>query len=84
MKILYGLDAHQHENREFIAKAQDTLHCTSELATQTHPVDYVPFLRHVPGWVPGAGFQYAMARCKAAVLHLREVPFAKMRAAYVS
>ncbi|OJT02060.1 O-methylsterigmatocystin oxidoreductase [Trametes pubescens] len=84
MKVLYGLDAHQDENREFIERVQDALLCTSELATQMHPVDYVPFLRHVPGWVPGAGFQYTLARCKAAVLDVREVPFTKMRAAYVS
>lgn len=84
MKVLYGFDTHQDENHELIVRVQDALHCTSDLATRTHPVDYVPFLRYVPGWVSGAGFQYELASCKAAFLHLKEVPFDRMRAAYVS
>lgn len=84
MKVLYGLDANRDENSELIVMAQEALRCTTDLATRTHPVDAVPFLRHVPGWVPRAGFQYALAKCKAAVIHLKEVPFAKAQAAYVS
>ncbi|KAL1950232.1 hypothetical protein VTO73DRAFT_5356 [Trametes versicolor] len=82
MKVLYGLDANRVENGELIGMAQEALRCTTDLATRTHPVDVVPFLRHLPGWVPGAGFQYALAKCKAAVMHLKEVPFAKAKAAY--
>ncbi|KAI0643177.1 cytochrome P450 [Trametes meyenii] len=79
MKVLYGLEARE-ENDPFISQVSVALNCVSELAGGSHPIDHLPFLRYVPGWVPGAGFQYELARCKAAVSVMKEVPFAQMMA----
>ncbi|KAI0373870.1 cytochrome P450 [Pilatotrama ljubarskyi] len=80
MKIAYGLDA-KEKGDELIDRVGEALSCTSDVATGVHPVHLFPFLRHVPGWVPGAAFQYALAKCKAAVDYMKEVPFARMKAA---
>ncbi|KAI0662030.1 cytochrome P450 [Cubamyces menziesii] len=80
MKLLYDLDAKEKDD-EFIAKVEESMALTSEHLTGSHPVDVFPFLRHVPGWVPGAGFQYEFARCKTAVTYVKEAPFALMKAA---
>ncbi|KAI0670932.1 cytochrome P450 [Trametes maxima] len=77
MKVLYGLDA-QEENDPFISQVSIALACASELATGRHPIDHLPFLRYLPGWIPGAGILYELARCKAAVNVMKEVPFARM------
>ncbi|KAH9889803.1 cytochrome P450 [Cubamyces lactineus] len=80
MKLLYDLDAKEKDD-EFIARVEESMALTSEHLTGSHPVDVFPFLRHLPGWVPGAGFQYEFARCKAAVTYVKEAPFALMKAA---
>ncbi|KAI0373871.1 cytochrome P450 [Pilatotrama ljubarskyi] len=80
MKVLYGIDA-KEEGDELISKIDEALSCTSDVATGSHPVDLFPFLRHIPGWVPGFGFQYTLANCKAAVTYIKEVPFARLKSA---
>ncbi|KAI0643186.1 cytochrome P450 [Trametes meyenii] len=80
LKVLYGFDA-KEKGDPIIKKVSEALSCASELATGTHPVDFFPFLRHVPGWFPGCGFQYVMAKCKASVTLMKEAPFAQMEAA---
>lgn len=46
-------------------------------------IDTFPFLRHLPAWFPGAGFQTAFAQCKAACDHLKNVPFDTVKDAMV-
>ncbi|KAI0352606.1 cytochrome P450 [Trametes cingulata] len=80
MKVLYDIDA-KDEGDELMSKIGEALSCTSDVATGGHPVDLLPFLRHIPGWVPGFGFQYALASCKAAVTYMKEAPFAQLKSA---
>ncbi|KAJ8463001.1 hypothetical protein ONZ51_g10544 [Trametes cubensis] len=80
MQLMYGLEA-KGEQDEFIATVEEAMALTSQYTTGTHPVDIFPFLRHLPGWVPGAGFQYDFARCKAAITYVKEAAFALMKAA---
>ena len=47
-------------------------------------VEILPFLRHVPKWVPGFGFQADFERWRAAVNDVKNVPFAYARDAIVS
>lgn len=83
LKVLYGLDADE-EGGELIDKIHESISCTTSVMISKHAVDIFPALRHVPAWVPGAGFQRAFAECKAAVTYAREMPFAKMKALLVS
>lgn len=79
LKILYGLDV-QKEEGELIDKLHDTVSCTTSVMIGKHAVDVFPALRHLPAWVPGAGFQRVFAECKAAVAYAKEMPFATMKA----
>ena len=38
-------------------------------------VDYIPLLKHVPAWVPGAGFQNVAKRCKDLCRAMVDKPF---------
>nr|BED43012.1 cytochrome P450 monooxygenase [Trametes versicolor] len=78
LKVLYGLDADE-EGGELIDKIHESISCTTSVMISKHAVDIFPALRHVPAWVPGAGFQRAFAECKAAVEYARDMPFAKMQ-----
>ncbi|KAJ8474071.1 hypothetical protein ONZ51_g7464 [Trametes cubensis] len=80
MQLMYGLEA-KGEQDEFIATVEEAMALTSQYTTGNHPVDVFPFLRHLPGWIPGAGFQYDFARCKAAITYVKEAAFALMKAA---
>lgn len=83
LKILYGLDV-QKEEGELIDKLHDTVSCTTSVMIGKHAVDIFPALRHLPAWIPGAGFQRVFAECKAAVAYAKEMPFARMKAFLVS
>ncbi len=83
LKILYGLDV-QKEEGELINTLHETVSCTTSVMIEKHAVDVFPALRHLPAWVPGAGFQRVFAECKAAVAYAKEMPFARMKAFLVS
>ncbi|KAI0333738.1 CyP450 monooxygenase [Cubamyces sp. BRFM 1775] len=42
-------------------------------------IEVLPWLRYVPAWVPGAGFQTVFARCKVANDRLKHQPFDEMK-----
>ena len=46
-------------------------------------VERLPFLRHVPEWVPGFAWQADFARWRAAVDDVKNVPFAHTKEAMV-
>ncbi|EIW59559.1 cytochrome P450 [Trametes versicolor FP-101664 SS1] len=79
LKVLYGLDV-QEEEGELIDRIHETINCTTSVMINKHAVDVFPFLRHLPAWVPGAGFQRVFAECKAAVAYAKEMPFTRMKA----
>ena len=47
-------------------------------------VDLLPFLRHVPKWVPGFVWQADFERWRGAVYDVKNVPFASTKEAMVS
>ena len=47
-------------------------------------VEYFPFLRHVPAWLPGAGFQTRLKRWRDASHAMVDMPFAKAKDNIVS
>ncbi len=46
-------------------------------------VDHLPFLRHLPAFVPGAGFQKKFAEWRKATLDVRDAPFKRYEEAAV-
>ncbi len=43
-------------------------------------VDYVPFLRYIPEWVPGANFQRLARSWREVTLRMIETPFLTAKA----
>ncbi|RPD61610.1 cytochrome P450 [Lentinus tigrinus ALCF2SS1-6] len=79
MKVLYDIEV-ADENDEYIIKVEQAVQGAAE---GTLPgrflVEVFPFLRHVPEWVPGAGFQERFAAWRAAASELKNAPVARVK-----
>ncbi|KAI0352608.1 CyP450 monooxygenase [Trametes cingulata] len=80
VKLVYDIDVKDEDDK--IMKMVDVAADAIVLSTPGHwAVEIFPFLRHIPAWFPGAGFQKIFAECKAANDHLRDVPFTEVKEA---
>ncbi|EMD39781.1 hypothetical protein CERSUDRAFT_112052 [Gelatoporia subvermispora B] len=78
LSIMYGIKAAEEEDR-YIAMANRALEASSEAFTPgAFWVDFVPALRYIPAWVPGADFQRKAARWLLDQLAVREEPWRAM------
>ena len=75
MSVAYGLEV-QPDDDPYIKTAEEGVH---PLHTAAVPgaflVDSLPFLKHVPEWFPGAGFQNEAKAAKKLARTMIEVPF---------
>ena len=75
MKIGYGI-AVQESDDPYISVAEEVLNGLAEAALPgAFLVDLFPFLRYVPSWFPGAGFQKKAARWREGINTMAERPF---------
>ena len=75
MKIGYGLSV-QDSDDPYISIAEEALAGIIEAGIPgTFWVDFLPILKYVPSWVPGAGFQKKAARVREAVNTMIDKPF---------
>ncbi|KAH7890379.1 cytochrome P450 [Phlebopus sp. FC_14] len=75
MKVIYGIEI-APKNDRYIDIAEQALDGMAKAAAPgAFMVDVFPWLKYVPGWVPGAGFQKKAAMWKTAVLEMRDAPF---------
>lgn len=73
------------ENDDIIEKVEKAVLGASEgLVPGKYLVEVLPFLRHVPAFVPGAGFQKSFAEWRAAAEDLKHTPFNYVKDAIVS
>ncbi|KAI9058207.1 cytochrome P450 [Trametes sanguinea] len=80
IKILYGVDA-KDEDDDNVRLIDEALARSIEIMTGGHPLDLLPWLRHLPRWMPGTrGFRRELDKCKAAIDGTKNVPFAQMKA----
>ena len=49
-----------------------------------YAIDFLPFLKHVPAWMPGPAFPKIAAKFKPYIAALREAPFQAAREIWVS
>ncbi|KAI0647812.1 CyP450 monooxygenase [Trametes meyenii] len=75
LKAVYGIDVAEHGD-----KIIDTVEMAMEgVALGMTPgaflVEYLPFLRYVPQWVPGAGFQKKLTKWRDASHTMVDLPF---------
>ena len=74
MAIAYGLDV-QADNDPYIETSEEAVHLVTKMLG-SNLVDVLPILKHVPEWIPGAGFQTRAREAKVTVVHkFLEDPF---------
>ena len=75
MKIGYGIVV-QESDDPYISIAEEVLNGAAEAGIPgTFLVDMSPFLKYVPSWFPGAGFQKKASRWRELVTTMAEKPF---------
>ncbi|KAH9847890.1 CyP450 monooxygenase [Lenzites betulinus] len=78
LKIVFDIDV-INDDDEHITMLDDAMEAVSLASPGSFLVERLPFLRHVPSWVPGAGFQKILARSKAANHRLINEPFDQLK-----
>ncbi|OBZ72885.1 O-methylsterigmatocystin oxidoreductase [Grifola frondosa] len=82
LKIAYGIEIPESDEK-YTVMAEKALEGLSQgLTPGSYLVEFIPALRHVPAWFPGAGFKRKAARWRSAALTLREAPFAETKMAF--
>ncbi|RDX50378.1 cytochrome P450 [Lentinus brumalis] len=78
VKVLYGLDVVE-KNDKYIAMMEKNLEAGEAFMPGTYYVEFLPFLRYVPAWVPGAGFQNDFAAWRHAAEWVKNVMVGKTK-----
>ncbi|OBZ67818.1 O-methylsterigmatocystin oxidoreductase [Grifola frondosa] len=82
LKIAYGINIPDNDV-VYTTMAEEGLKGIVEgLVPGTFWVEYFPFLRYIPSWFPGAGFQRKLETWRADAYALRDVPFASVKDAF--
>jgi hypothetical protein len=82
LSVLYGYKATANDDH-FLGLAGECIEFFANEVTSGSgmwPVDIFPFLKHVPAWVPGAGFQRKAAYWKETLGRLVEEPYQYVKA----
>ena len=75
MKIAYGIDVQEFDD-PYLSLAEEALNGLNQAGILgTFWVDLFPFLKYVPSWFPGAGFQKKAAHWRKVNAALAEKPF---------
>ncbi|TFK92570.1 cytochrome P450 [Polyporus arcularius HHB13444] len=81
MKVVYDIDAADEDDR-YIAALEAALEGPIQsLVPGTFLVDFLPFLRYIPTWFPGATSQRLFAKWQAAAETLKNLPYDHVEAA---
>ena len=76
-RVAYGIDASSAVGRAYLRAAEDTMDCFNTVFRPgRYLVQILPWLRYVPAWVPGAGFQRDFARWRPVVREVLDGPWA--------
>ncbi|KAJ6508666.1 cytochrome P450 [Mycena sanguinolenta] len=75
MAMIYGHDVKSMKDR-FVDLQQEAMRRLSESAVPGRfMVNIMPFLRHIPAWFPGAGFQNYFRDTRRLLMEMKEEPF---------
>ena len=79
MKIGYGISV-QESDDPYISIAEEALNGAAQAGIPgAFWVDFLPLLKYVPSWFPGAGFQKKAARWRRAINAMTENPFSHVQ-----
>lgn len=83
LQIVYGTDI-KDESDVQLSVAAEAIEAIGQSTPGHFLVEILPFLRHVPSWVPGAGFQRLFAKSKLANERLKHALFDEVQDCLVS
>lgn len=79
LKVGYDIDV-KNPDHPYITNAETAL---GPILTSSSPgkfiVDFLPFLKHIPAWMPGAGFKRQAQEWSKIILAMRDLPFAEFQ-----
>ncbi|RPD62673.1 CyP450 monooxygenase [Lentinus tigrinus ALCF2SS1-7] len=70
VKVIYGLDL--AETDPDAAQIEKMLEGLQALTPGKYLVEFLPFLQHLPGWLPGTGFQKELGAWRSATVGTKE------------
>ncbi|KAJ6559149.1 cytochrome P450 [Mycena vulgaris] len=75
MQMVYGYQVKPSDDH-FVTLSENAVKKLSDsVLPGAAAVNAFPFLRHLPGWLPGCGFQYFAAECRKLTEEMKQVPF---------
>jgi len=78
MNVLYGIEVKESDD-PYISRAEVALDGFSAAAVPgSYLVDFFPFLKHVPSWLPGAGFKRQAQMWREVNEDVGEIPFKRI------
>lgn len=86
LRAVYGIDISEAETNKATEEVVDIVKTVMDaFRTASVPgaflIEFMPALRYVPAWFPGAGFQTRLANWRAAADKMVELPYEKAKAA---
>ncbi|KAF6766308.1 cytochrome P450 [Ephemerocybe angulata] len=84
LRMLYGHDVATDGDKYVELAAQVTAAITKAGPFGTFKVDYIPWLRFVPSWMPGAGWKREALESRKKARQLLNEPFAQAKADLIS
>ncbi|KAJ7293480.1 cytochrome P450, partial [Mycena rebaudengoi] len=80
LRVVYGYEI-QSENDPYVALADEAMKgLTQAVNAGSFLVDFIPVLKHLPSWFPGADFKRKAKEWAKSSLELRDRPFAALKA----
>ncbi|EKM54955.1 uncharacterized protein PHACADRAFT_194981 [Phanerochaete carnosa HHB-10118-sp] len=75
VSVAYAIDI-KDKNDPYLTNAEHSLEAVRKtLIPGAYLVDILPFLKHVPEWVPGAGFQREAKEWRKSIMYVLHVPY---------
>ena len=78
IKVVHGFDV-QEDDDPNIARMEHVLESLDALTPGRFLVDFIPALRFIPEWIPGAGFQRTLARWRTQAAETRHVMYTRTK-----
>lgn len=84
LNITYGIEAESGDDAHIQLAERATEAMAAAGTASTYLVDFIPLLRHVPSWFPGANFKIEAEEWRTHVVALAEKPFRRVKSMFVS
>lgn len=81
MTVVFGSQSKSSISIYTAAGIESFREVSAAIVQGTYLVDFLPFLKYAPSWVPGAGFQRLATRSRELIRAMIDEPFAEVKGA---